>query len=472
MSLLLKLRETMAKVTVEPALFFYFFSIFLLYSVFQPTVLNKVCLAHLSSHNISNLTCSNIHSTNSSEAKQILAVISHDTNYWIKVSSICASVPGLLMDCIMGSWSDVFGRKMPICLPSVGGFLATIIYIVMLTVEKAGVEWLCVASLISGAFGGVTSVIASSFSYVASISSQESRTIRCSVLESMIFTAGTLGPLLSAALSSSAGALTVFIVQGFFHLLNILYCIFLPDPVEEERKTEPVSIAKLFSVKHLIDSVRTVMKKRPGRNRTILLCLLMSTFIVSSTVSGWHDILGIHFYFIGQIQNFNYFYCFKNLMNALACLLLLPLAKWLGVSDYLACTIGLTSFILGLVCLGFATSTPLLFISGLFVDRVSDTALRALLSQLVPAAEVGKVFGVVAVLGDLSLIVGAILFNSIYTPLSGTHPGLAFLVGACLLLVPLVLVMVSWALSRLYRGKQEDQAEDNQGYQKDEGDLE
>ena len=78
----------------------------------------------------------------------------------------------------MGSWSDLFGRKMPMYLPSVGGLLATIVYIVVVCVEEVGVGWLCLASLLSGAFGGFTSVIANSFAYVASITEKEDRTLR------------------------------------------------------------------------------------------------------------------------------------------------------------------------------------------------------------------------------------------------------------------------------------------------------
>ena len=84
----------------------------------------------------------------------------------------------MFVDCLMGSWSDLFGRKMPMYLPSVGGLLATIVYVVVVCFEEVGVGWLCLASLLSGVFGGVTSVIGNSFAYVASMSERENRTLR------------------------------------------------------------------------------------------------------------------------------------------------------------------------------------------------------------------------------------------------------------------------------------------------------
>ena len=51
------------------------------------------------------------------ESKTRLAIaanakINVDTNFWIKVSSLSATLPSLLGDMMMGSWSDIFGKMM------------------------------------------------------------------------------------------------------------------------------------------------------------------------------------------------------------------------------------------------------------------------------------------------------------------------------------------------------------------------
>ena len=84
-------------------------------------------------------------------------------------------LPSLLVDCLMGSWSDLFGRTVPLYLPSVGGILATIVYIVVSTTPSVHVAWVCLASFLSGMFGGFTSVIASCFAYISASSSQDTR---------------------------------------------------------------------------------------------------------------------------------------------------------------------------------------------------------------------------------------------------------------------------------------------------------
>ena len=67
---------------------------------------------------------------------------------------------------------------MPLYLPAVGGALASVVYILFVQLESMAVSWLCLASFLAGIFGGVTSVIASCFSYVAALTDKDSRTLR------------------------------------------------------------------------------------------------------------------------------------------------------------------------------------------------------------------------------------------------------------------------------------------------------
>ena len=57
--------------------------------------------------------------------------------------------------------------------------------------------------------------------------------------------------------------------------------------------------------------------------------------------------------------------------------------------------------------------------------------------------EIGKIFGFVALMGDASLIIGALVFNSMFTPLMKLTgmPGIAYIFGGMILLVPLVILV-------------------------------
>ena len=85
-------RAVVAAVTVEPAMFAYFLSIYLLYSVFHPTVFGRVCSAHLAMHPSLNTShCSHLYSINSTEATAALAevktlLVAHSATQYMSLS--------------------------------------------------------------------------------------------------------------------------------------------------------------------------------------------------------------------------------------------------------------------------------------------------------------------------------------------------------------------------------------------------
>ena len=94
------------------------------------------------------------------------------------------------------------------------------------------------------------------------------------------------------------------------------------------------------------------------------------------------------------------------------------------------CILGLLSCMAGMVSLGLSSSVTMVFISALLGSgtRLADSLLRSLISQNVDQDEIGKVFGVVAVLGDLALIIGKDFMFSLLGPLCHpvSHPSLLF----------------------------------------------
>jgi len=74
--------------------------------------------------------------------------------------------------------------------------------------------------------------------------------------------------------------------------------------------------------------------------------------------------------------------------------------------------------------------------------KTLDSVLRSLISQNVKEEEIGKIYGIVAVGGDSALILGALIFNSLFTPLLSItgFPGMTYVVGSIILLLPLLML--------------------------------
>ena len=309
-------------------IFLYFLAIYLLYSVIQPLVLARVCLSHLAGLADSGLTCGTIRQLNSSLAMEVNQQIIADTNYWITVSSLSATLPSLVGDMVMGSWGDAFGRRLPLLLPSIGGLLATAVYLALVNIPTMGVAWLCVASLVSGIFGGYTGVVAASFAYISEVVEPASRSRRVSLAEGCIFLAATIGPFLSAALYSNLGNTGVFILHGLCHLINLAFTLHLP---ETRKNKQPKSLRGLFSFSHFYESMRTVAAPRKGKYRAALISLLWAFFIFGTLSNGELDTLYLFLTdTLGQEVSATLFQLitgFKNCIVALALLFFLPFLK-------------------------------------------------------------------------------------------------------------------------------------------------
>ena len=57
------------------------------------------------------LSICEVSESNTSLAIAANAKINVDTNFWIKISSLSATLPSLIGDMMMGSWSDIFGKR-------------------------------------------------------------------------------------------------------------------------------------------------------------------------------------------------------------------------------------------------------------------------------------------------------------------------------------------------------------------------
>ena len=66
--------------------------------------------------------------------------------------------------------------------------------------------------------------------------------------------------------------------------------------------------------------------------------------------------------------------------------------------------------------------------------------------------EIGKIFGFVAVMGDTSLIIGALVFNNMFTPLMNLTglPGMAYIIASLVLLVPLIILVTTEVVKRVW----------------------
>ncbi|XP_065577143.1 proton-coupled folate transporter-like isoform X3 [Artemia franciscana] len=434
-----------AGITVEPVLLIYMLATFMQYAVFQDLVYKKVCQSRPS---LTLEDCQDLSSLNNTSEMEI---IQKNSSHWILISTVSLTIPSIIVCNFLGAYSDTHGRKLPLVLPSVGIILSSIVYMVMSTYPAVPIDFIILASIMSGLFGGFVSCIMAVVSYVTTISSAELRTMRVGLLESMTFVGGTIGPFIGGAIFRASNSHTfVFLAILCCHSLICFYVIFLIPEVSPPQSvgTTSKSCARYLSCEDFIGSVKTVTKKRDEHRRTIIVLLLIASFVVMTVTAGEMDVafLYTHNYpLLWDYELYSYYFGLKYGLGALALLVVMPLARRYFVNDIILVVVSVLSKSFGLVLHGLSTNTAMMF-SVAVVSMFSSLCIpvfRAQLSVLVDASEHGKLFAFVASLENLCTLFGTLMFNSLYPATLSFFSGFVFEFGAGLLAIPLILVGIS-----------------------------
>jgi hypothetical protein len=263
------LRHFFREVTVEPILFLYMLSTFSQYASFQDLVYSRACLQ---SYDLS--TCDNLDAPEfNEEAEAVQSAASH----LILLSTTSLVIPSIFIAVYLGSWSDRFGRKWPIIFPPFGGVLACVVLQILAFKPHIPIQWVCLASFLSGLFGGFVSCIMSCMTYVSAIISEENRTVGISRLEAMIFLGGTVGPFLSGSLLQHIGHGMSFVFMMVCYLIAFLYALFCVKEVKNEHNV----VRKIENVDH--DDLPNLRPQSAASSGSVV-----SSSLKSSTLDSTH----------------------------------------------------------------------------------------------------------------------------------------------------------------------------------------
>lgn len=122
--------------------------------------------------------------------------------------NLCIAVAGfslsLLMVPLLGSWSDVAGRRPILLLSNVGLALQAVVYLFVMYL-KLPMGYFLVGRVLCGLSGDYNVLLAACFSYVADISDRRSRTFRVAILEACLGISGMLSGIIGGEWKSARG---------------------------------------------------------------------------------------------------------------------------------------------------------------------------------------------------------------------------------------------------------------------------
>lgn len=470
MSVLIKnVWDTLKKITVEPVAFAYLLTIYCEYTALQDMIFLKECMTHLNVTDTSLCSKESI-SSHADIRSQISGLQAIQTKYYMGIFSLFAVMASLFT----GSWSDIFGRKPLMMLPSALGIPAEILFIFSsIYVTQIDIRILVyLAAIFNGLSGGTTTIVASCFGYMTDITSFENRSKRVTVLESFLFVGGFFGYNLAGILIRhyiKNSYEYIFALCTLFHIIILIYVYFLDEtrgpkrkcrPLEEEEDENGIQVQspeqKLFSLKHVKGMFWSIFKFRQENNYRKKLIFLCICCIISSFGSVIQVILT--FSFVKNPQTLNWdsstysLYSGLNfLLSGMSLILILPVTYhfWPSFPDTFVCLLGLASKGAGLLNFGLSTTTTHAFISIILYmfSEYTMPSLRSIISKLVDEDEKGKAFSFLGSLSNLVQLMGSFILPTIFTQVVHWFPGLPFVIVAALQLIGCILLLYVNVLS-------------------------
>ncbi|XP_067681637.1 lysosomal proton-coupled steroid conjugate and bile acid symporter SLC46A3-like [Haliotis asinina] len=429
-------------ITVEPVLFLYMIGSFLAIPTFQAFVYNKVCLDKYNETFCSSLRNKTFQEDHKTEEDYVQS----ETSYWILKKNIVERVPAcLIVVFILGSWGDKVGRKLPVIIPSVGATLSYVVYTILSIYPSSKVEYLMIAAAVNGLSGSFTALLMAGYSYVTHIADPSNKTARVGIVEAVIFLAGTVGVFISGVMLDNTSFTFVFAFMAGCSFLGLAYAVIrLENLTATTTRPESESVCTYWLLGSVKESARCVMKKRQEK-RTLcifLLLIIFNIYVIGTVCEG--DVLLLYTRrapLSWSQTTLGYYQGLENFLRSLMLVSVLPLCRKLRNTTIALW--GFTSKIIGLVVLGLSKRTWEVFLVAVIAmfQGFQAAVVRSLMSSLVDQAEQGRLFGLLAAMDSVAVMVASLMFNQLYPATLDFFPGFSFMVAAGLSVIAAVIML-------------------------------
>lgn len=310
----------MATISVEPVMLLDGLAYANMVVLVENLQIDKIC--HISL-NYSAEICANV-----SQYPDIRKAQQQEVSVFSMYNAIIMSILPLFFILFMGAWSDKYGRKVPLCASMLGHILYSGGYLINSWVWHWPVEYLLVVGLLESLGGGAVSFLTAANSYISDVTSEESRTSRVGLANSIWFLGGPIGTLMGTYIYKAGGYQVLFGTSLAMHIVATLYIIFLlpeshgpfadkqrlskilaPKPTlrlrdsivqvyglsrkkknplgntksEVKRSLDKITVKKMvmdfFNPQRFVESFRCTLRKREGNVRVYILLLILANLL-------------------------------------------------------------------------------------------------------------------------------------------------------------------------------------------------
>ncbi|XP_064095354.1 LOW QUALITY PROTEIN: probable peptidoglycan muropeptide transporter SLC46 [Macrobrachium nipponense] len=485
-----KLSAFFTSISVEPVMLLDGLAFSNMVVLVENLQMDKVCHVNL---NYSKEICGNL-----SSHKDVKEEMATEFSEFAMYNGIITAVIPLFFILFMGAWSDKYGRKVPLVASTIGHLLYSLGYLVSSTVDSWPVEYLLIVALLDSLGGGAVSFLTAANSYISDVTSEETRTSRLGLANSIWFLGGPMGTLLGTFIYKAGGYVALFGTSLGMYVVALVYIIvFVPEshgpfanvtklekilpPKQSLRLRESVAwvygidkkelkkeltntksmvqrkksitvgqmLKDFFNPQRFVDSFRCTLKKREGHVRVYILLLILCN-ILRKLGRGAYMYLFARQVLHWEASDYGYWVTYKNFLATSGSLVAVPLLSGtLKMTDNMLAMVGAFSSVFDYVLYGMVREETYFFmwlapVSALLVNSCA-IAIRAMLSKYVPSDELGKVSAMLGALDGVVPMLSFTLYTAVYRATVSFYPGAQFFFGASanfLMVIIFILVMV------------------------------
>ena len=328
---------------------------------------------------------------------------------------------------IMGNLSDRYGRR-PVLLASLFGF--GLDYLLLAFAPSIG--WLYLGRIIAGMLGASYTTATA---YISDISTAENKSKNYGMLGAAFGMGFIIGPVIGGLLASF-GTQAPFLAGAALSMMNWLYGYFvLPESLKQEnrrafdwKRANPIGAFKqMFKYKKILG---------------LLVCFFLLYLAAQAVMSNWQYYTILKFSWNEKQIGFS-----LAVVGVTVALVQGLLVRVINpkIGNFNAVIVGLFLYTVGMIGFGLAPSGLMMLIAIVpyCLGGINGPAMQSIMSNGVPANSQGELQGVITSVQSLTSIFGPVMMAGIfdyYTTKSNVYfPGAAFITGAILIFVALVI---------------------------------
>ncbi|KAF5272412.1 hypothetical protein FQA39_LY07880 [Lamprigera yunnana] len=356
----------------------------------------------------------------------------------------------------LGSWSDRYGRK-PVLLLSIAGTTLSNLMKAAITIMPNVSPWYTLISLIPGCMtGGIAATISAILCYITDTTRDKERGIKMYMFEGIIAVTTVLASLTAPLTLQTFGYPPVFFISFLSGVISFLYVfIFLPESVQNVQQQD--KLKNFFNIALLMTTMKTVFKRREHYIRaTLLVTLTLLTFIIFSFL-GRESVVFLYLRnrFAWNLTDCTFYISVMSVITIFGGVLsLLLLYKLLRLKEITILMISLSTCCVCSIFQGLASTNIQFYVAGSFnfLNGTISPMARSLLSKLINAEDIGKIFSILICLEIVGGLSGNLFYTYIYNKTLTTFPQAFYYITSGIYLIDIGLLVVIIVLKR-YSGQ-------------------